>query len=277
MPSSSILVTGCSSGIGLHSALLLKKQGYRVFATTRKIADMEKLSMMGLESIPLDVTNPTSIKNCLEQILTLTQGQLTALFNNAGFLVAGAIEDLTLELIKTQFATNVFGPMELIRQILPIMRRQGHGRIIQNSSILGLLTLPYYGAYNASKFALEGFSKTLRQELHGTNIHVSIINPGPIHSKLREHAYEVYQQNLARQKSIHHKNAYAQLEKSYFHPDKKNRKIMLPPDAIFKSLLHALESKHPKPHYYIGFPIKLLVFLKRILPENLFDYLLMSI
>ena len=176
-------------------------------------------------------------------------------------------------MIEKQFAANVFGVVALTRLVLPIMRKQGHGRIIQNSSILGVITLPYYSAYNASKFALEGFSLTLRQELYNTHIRVAIINPGPIESKLRAHSFEHYQQTLDKNSSLH-QNAYQKLEQSYFHPDKKNRALMRGPDIVVKQVIHALEAPNPKIHYYIGFPIKLLLFLKCILPERLFDTVL---
>jgi len=189
MTQKSILITGCGSGIGNHAAMQLKQRGYRVFASARKKEDVSKLSAAGLESVLLDVTDTASMQQALAHILQQTNGTLDALFNNAGYLQAGAIEDLTHDTNRAQFETNVFGPMELIRLVLPIMRQQGHGRIIQNSSILGVITLPYYGAYNASKFALEGFSRTLRQELYGTQIHLSIINPGPIQSELRKNAF----------------------------------------------------------------------------------------
>ena len=207
MTQSSILITGCSSGIGYHAALALKKRGYRVFAAARNITDVNHLKKEGLEGIQLDVNDTTSIKAAMKDILEKTGGTLHALFNNAAFLQAGAIEDLSRDQLRAQFETNVFGPMELIQYVLPIMRQQGYGRIIQNSSILGIVTLPYYGAYNGSKFALEGLSSTLRQECAGSNIYVSIINPGPIHSKLRENAYHYYQKKRqAFLTSVHQKN-----------------------------------------------------------------------
>jgi len=200
MTQSSILITGCSSGIGLCAAALLQKRGYRVFATARKLTDVEKLRQLGFEAFQLDVNDSDSMKRALDRILHETGGTLDALFNNAGYLQAGAVEDLDRKDIRAQFETNVFGPMELIRLVLPIMRKQGHGRIIQNSSILGIITLPFYGAYNASKFALDGFTNTLRQELHNTPIHISSINPGAIYSELRNKAFSHYQQGLAHQK-----------------------------------------------------------------------------
>ncbi|OGT42008.1 MAG: hypothetical protein A3F42_04400 [Gammaproteobacteria bacterium RIFCSPHIGHO2_12_FULL_37_34] len=272
----SILITGCGSGIGRATALALKQRGYRVFAGVRKITDIEQLKAQGLEAIQLDITDALSREKAITTILQLTGGTLDALFNNAGCLIAGAIEDINEELMNTQFAINFFGMVALTRLILPVMRKQGHGRIIQNSSILGIITMPYYGAYNASKFALEGWSNTLRQELRGSGIHVAIINLGPIQSKLREHSFETYQQTLAKQSSLH-THAYQKLERSYFHPDKKNRSIMRNPETIMKDIIHALENRRPNIHYYIGFPIKCLVFLKRMLPEKIFDWILTKI
>ncbi len=273
----SILITGCSSGIGLHTALLLKKRGFRVFATAKKAIDVEKLITQGLESVQLDVRDVVSMQHALAHILQQTGGTLDAVFNNAGYLHAGAIEDTTADMVRAQLETNVIGPWELIRLILPIMRKQGHGRIIQNSSILGVMTMPYYGAYNTSKFALEGFSNTLRQELRGTHIYVSIINPGPIVSKLRENSYTLYQDTLAKQTTSLHKKNYEKLEHSYFHPDKNQRTLMQHPDAVVKYVIHALESNHPHAHYFVGGAAKIMAVLKRILPDSWLDWVVAKI
>lgn len=273
----SILITGCSSGIGLSAATILKQRGYQVFATTRKEADVEKLKSQGFESIKLDVTDDASIQSALDHILQRTGGTLDALFNNAGFMLAGGVEDMTREKMRSQFETNTFGAMELTRRVLPIMRKQGHGRIIQNSSILGVVAMPHYSAYNASKFALEGFSNTLRLELRGTNIHVSIICPGPIYSKLRENAYELYQQTLAKQSSDVYKEAYKKMEESYFKREKSETKITNEPDVVVKDVIHALESSRPCAHYYVGRPAKLLAFLRRILPDRALDAVIATI
>jgi NAD(P)-dependent dehydrogenase (short-subunit alcohol dehydrogenase family) len=274
MEKKSILITGCSSGIGLAAANALKQKGYRVFAGVRKPADLTLLKAQGLESVQLDVTYPASMDYALQEILSLTGGTLDALFNNAGYLQAGAIEDLKIEQLRAQFETNVFGQIELIQRVLPIMRAQGHGRIIQNSSILGVVTLPYYGAYNASKFAIEGVINTLRQELRGTSITVSIINPGPIRSKLRDHAFQLYQDHLQPNatSSVHHA-VYKKLEEHYFHPNAQETKLTLEPEAVVKKLMLALESKHPRAHYFVGLPAQSLAFLHRILPEKTVDWL----
>lgn len=277
MPPTSILITGCSTGIGHTAALALKARGYRVFAGARKAADVEALRAQGLESVHLDVNDSVSMQRTLDDILQRTGGTLDALFNNAGFLQAGAIEDLSREMIRTQFETNVFGAMELTRLVLPIMRKQGHGRIIQNSSILGVITLPLYGAYNASKFALEGFSRTLRQELFDTNIHVSLINPGPITSKLRDNAFTQYQASLAKQPQLAHEHAYKKMEETYFNPSPRDAQAMQHPNEVVKKLIHALESKRPKLHYFIGLPAQAISILQHVLPEAFLDWLIVKI
>lgn len=269
----SILITGCSSGIGLCAALTLQKKGYRVFATTRKPEDVVHLQQQGLESLVLDVNDSQSICDALTTILNNTNGTLDALFNNAGFVQAGAVEDITRDMMRAQFETNVFGAMELTNRVIPIMRQQGHGRIIQNTSILGIVTMPYRGAYNASKFALEGFSNTLRQECRGTAIKVSNIVPGPIHSALRNKAFEQYKSTLAGRKSVH-QDLYRSMEKYFFAPDENKRPFTQGPDAVVKKLIHALESRSPKAHYYVGFPAHLFAWLRRLLSDNMLDWLM---
>ncbi len=272
----SILITGCSSGIGLSAAQILQKRGYRVFATARKEADVEKLQAFGLESYHLDVNDSHSIQHVLSDILTKTNGTLDSLFNNAGFGQTGAIEDLTREVIRKQFETNVLGPMELVTLVLPIMRKQGHGRIIQNSSILGIIAMPYYGAYNASKFALEGFSNTLRQELRDTNIFVSIIAPGPIKTQFRDNALAMYKKTVPQHGSVHH-TQYKNLE-NYFETAKDKHPLMtVTPDAVVKQLIHALESPKPKAHYYIGIPANLFAWMRRLLPDCALDWVVTKI
>lgn len=274
MTGQSILITGCSSGIGLCAATLLKERGYRVFATARKADDVESLKAQGFESLQLDVNDSASMQAAVAQIVERTGGTLDALFNNSGYVLSGAIEDLTREQERAQFETNVFGVMELTRLVLPIMRKQGHGRIIQNSSILGVLSFPYSGAYSASKFALEGFNNALRLELRGTNIYVSLINPGPIDTKIRDNAYKIFKESADKFQAGHYKDMYKKLERSYFNPDKPKDKYTLGPEAVVKQVIHALESKHPKAHYFIGMPAKIMALMKRILPDSVMDWLL---
>lgn len=273
----SILITGCSSGIGYAAATMLKKRGYRVFAAVRKPADRERLKQEGFESILLDVNNSASIKQAIQQVLALTGGTLDAVFNNAGFLQAGAVEDVTRAMDEAQFATNVFGAMEVVRHVLPVMRKQGHGRIIQNSSILGIVAITLCGSYNASKFALEGYSNTLRQELRGTGIHVSIINPGPINSSLRENAHQQFEKTLEKEQTGIHKAVYEKMKQTYFNPEQPKQRLQQGPEAVVKKLLHALESSRPKAHYYVGFPAHLFAILRRVLPDSMLDWVLVKL
>lgn len=278
MTQSSILITGCSSGIGYTAAKMLKERGYRVFAAARKLTDVQRLKDEGFEAVQLDVNDSESIRRALEKVLAATGGTLDALFNNAGYLQAGAIEDLNRDMNRAQFETNVFGPMELIQYVLPVMRKQGHGRIVQNSSILGVITLPYYGAYNASKFALDGFTNTLRQELKGTNIFVSSINPGAIYSELRNKAFTHFQQGLADKKMhSHHAAVYERMEKNYFDTKNRNDALTCTPDAVVKKLIHALESPHPRAHYYVGRGALAMSILKRILPDFALDWVTLKV
>lgn len=270
-----ILITGCSSGIGLCAAVSLQERGYRVFASARKESDVKRLHNQGLvDSLVLDVNDSHSIQHALTAVLSKTGGTLDALFNNAGFAIPGAVEDLSRELMRQQFETNVFGAMELTNLVIPIMRKQGYGRIIQNTSILGTVAIPFRGAYNASKFALEGFSNTLRQELLGTKIQVSIIAPGPIHSQFRQNAYQRYAETIQQQPSIHTVR-YQKMEKVFTSPpDENEQKITSEPEAVVAALIKALESSHPKPHYYIGRVAQVFALLRRLLPDSALDWVI---
>ncbi len=274
----SILITGCSSGIGLCAAETLFKRGYRVFATARKESDVERLKAQGLESLKLDINDSNSIKTALAEILERTGGTLDALFNNAGFVQAGAVEDLSREAMRAQFETNVFGPIELITQVIPVMRKQGHGRIIQNSSMLGEVTIPFVGAYNASKFALDGFTHTLRQELKRSPIQVSIIAPGPITSHLRTNAKQHFNRERIKPDSAY-KAAYKRIEERYSEqpPSPQEQRLTQPPEAVVKQLIHALESKYPKTHYYTGTSAKVFSLLRRFLSEPMLDWILIKL
>lgn len=271
-----ILITGCSSGIGLSAAKILHQRGYRVFAAVRKEHDLIKLNSLGIESLLLDINDSQSIRTGLSSVLEKTNGTLDALFNNAGFVQAGAVEDLTRDMMRAQFETNVFGTMELTNLVIPVMRKQGHGRIIQNTSILGIVAMPFRGAYNASKFALEGFTSTLCQELHNTNIFVSAIAPGPIHSELRKNALGHYEKNLQQKNSVH-KELYGKMEKYFFKLTASEKRFTQSPDEVVKKLILALESKKPKAHYYVTFSAHLFAILRRMLPDSVLNALMVRI
>jgi len=271
----SILITGCSSGIGLCVARGLQQRGYRVFATARRQEDVDNLNREGLESLLLDLDDSDSINTAVDEVLQRTGGTLYALFNNGAYGQAGAVEDLRRDVLRQQFETNVFGWHELTNRILPVMRQQGYGRIIQNSSILGLIALPFRGAYNASKYAIEGLSDTLRMELRDTNIHISLIEPGPIESRFRANSFRAYQQNIERDSSPF-RDRYLAMEQRL---TKEGPAVpfTLPPEAVLKRVIHALESRRPRPHYYVTFPTYLFGYLKRLLSTRLMDDLLSRI
>jgi NAD(P)-dependent dehydrogenase (short-subunit alcohol dehydrogenase family) len=269
MTGKSVLITGCSSGIGLSVAEGLKDKGYRVFATARKALDVARLTAAGLESLQLDLADSTSIQTAVDDILGRTNNTLDALFNNGAYGQPGAVEDLSREVLREQFETNLFGWHELTNLLLPVMRRQGHGRIIQNSSVLGLVALRYRGAYNASKYALEGLTDTLRLELAGSGIHVSLIEPGPIASRFRENAFKAYQRNINPEGSPH-QDRYRRMEARLTKPGPAVP-FTLPAEAVLKKVIHALESRRPRARYYVTFPTYLFGFLKRILSTRLLD------
>jgi NAD(P)-dependent dehydrogenase (short-subunit alcohol dehydrogenase family) len=272
MTKKSVLITGCSSGIGQVVAEGLKARGYRVFASARKPADVERLAAAGFESLQLDLADSSSIRAAVEDILGRTRGTLDALFNNGAYGQPGAVEDLSREVLREQFETNLFGWHELTNLVLPVMRRQGHGRIIQNSSVLGFVALRYRGAYNASKYALEGLTDTLRLELAGSGIHVSLIEPGPIASRFRENAFKAYQRNINPAGSPH-QDMYRRMEERL---TKQGPAVpfTLPPEAVLRKVIHALESRHPRARYYVTFPTYLFGFLKRVLSDRMLDKVL---
>ena len=268
----SILITGCSSGIGLCVAEGLQQRGHRVFASARKPDDVAMLAERGLNALQLDLADSDSIQRGLSQLLAQTDGQLDALFNNGAYGQPGAVEDLTREVLREQFETNLFGTHELTCAVLPIMRRQGHGRIIQNSSVLGLVSLPFRGAYNSSKHALEGLSDTLRLELYGTGIHISLIEPGPISSRFRANAFAKYQQHIHKEQSPF-RETYQRME-ARLTKQGPAAPFTLPATAVLSKVIHALESPRPKVRYYVTFPTYLFATLRRLLPHSSLDWVL---
>ena len=267
-----ILITGCSTGIGYCVAKGLKQRGYRVIATARREESVKQLIDEGFESLLLDVSSSESIHHAFEQVMKLTDGHLYALFNNGAFGLPGAVEDLTRESLKFQFETNVFGWLELTNLVIPVMRKQGYGRIIQNSSVLGFVAMPFRGAYNASKYAIEGLSDTLRLELKNTNIFVSLIEPGPIISRFRANAVAAMQEHIDIENSVHRDKYLGVLER--LNKEGPAAPFTLPPEAVLKRVIYALESKKPKPRYYVTFPTYLFGFLKRLLSARQMDAIL---
>lgn len=274
MRSRTIIVTGASSGIGAHCARALKRDGWRVFATARKPADLDALEADGIEAFFLDYRDPASIGKLVDDVLTRTGGRLDALYNNGAHAQAGAVEDLPMEALREQFEANFFGWHDLTRRIVPVMRAQGHGRIVHCSSILGLVPVKYRGAYASSKFALEGLMLCLRAELDGSGIHVSMIEPGPIESKLPANGLAWFERYIDVEASPHRQDYQAQLARLRQGGVKSGMK--LGPDAVYASLKHALDHRRPRPHYLVTTPAKLGALLKRLLPAATLYRLLAS-
>lgn len=267
-----ILITGCSSGIGKETAIYLKQKGYRVFATARKQEDVIKLEELGFESFYLDVTKKETISDTLNKVLKFTNNKLDVVFNNAGFGQVGAIEDISTDILKEQFDTNVFGLHELTIQVVKIMRKQGYGKIIQHSSVLGLISLKFRGAYNASKYAIEGLTDTLRLELKDTNIDITLLNTGPVTSNFRKNAIEKLKQHIDIDNSIFKQNYYNNIKAT-----KSSVPFNLEAIDVAYIVEKIIKSKNIKPRYYITKATYILGYLKRVLSTSMLDKILVKI
>lgn len=272
MTQKSILITGCSSGIGYDAAHTLAKRGWRVFATCRKEEDCERLRGEGLESLLLDHADEASMEAALSEILTRTGGTLDALFNNGAYAIPGAVEDLPTDALRTIFETNFFGYHHLTRLVLPVMRKQGHGRVIHNSSVLGFASLPWRGAYVSTKFALEGLMDTLRLEMRDQPIDIILIEPGPITTKIRENAQPHFERWIDWENSPR-RNLYAKLRERLYDDSGELDTFELPASAVTTKLIHALEHPKPKPRYYVTTATYIAGIAKRLLSTRLGDRL----
>jgi NAD(P)-dependent dehydrogenase (short-subunit alcohol dehydrogenase family) len=268
----SILITGCSSGIGLCAAETLQRRGWRVFATARKAQDIAHLKdRIGVESLYLDYAEPDSIEAACAAVLKATGGTLDALFNNGAYGQPGAVEDITREALLAQFEANVFGWQDLTTRIIPVMRRQGQGRLVFCSSVLGLASAKFRGAYCASKFAIEALADALRMELAGSGIHVSLIEPGPIRTRFVDHAIDAYRRNVDLENSPHRETYRVRIARMEA-GGKQSFKVG--PEAVVAKLVHALDSRWPKPRYFVTLPTYALAFLRRLLPTRGLDALM---
>jgi NAD(P)-dependent dehydrogenase (short-subunit alcohol dehydrogenase family) len=268
-----ILITGCSSGIGLDAARGMRDRGWRVFASCRQQRDCDRMRSEGFDSPLIDYTDSETITSGLREVLEATGGTLDVLFNNGAHGLPGAVEDLPTEALRTIFESNFFGWHELTRQVIPVMRAQGHGRIVQNSSILGMVSFPWRGAYVATKYAVEGLTDTLRIELIDTDIHVVLIEPGPVTSKIRENSIPHFERFVDWQASplrdLYEKSLLKRLYES-----KGPDTFELPASAVTAKLIHACESRRPRPRYYVTTPTHIAGFLRRILSTRSIDRIL---
>lgn len=276
MVKKTILITGSSSGIGLAAAMDLRERGWRVFASCKQQADCDRLRTMGFESPRIDYTDTTSIHQGLNEVLDATDGMLDALFNNGAHAIPGAVEDLPTDALRSIFEANFFGWHELTRSVIPIMRAQGHGRIVQCSSVLGLVTMPWRGAYNASKFALEGLTDTLRIEMRDTNIKIVLIEPGPITTKFRENSIPHFERWINWKDAARATQYETKLLKRLYTSDGPDP-FELPADAVVKKLIHALDSSRPRPRYFVTTPTYMMAALRRLLPTRILDWVLSQV
>lgn len=269
----SILITGCSSGIGHDAAHGLKRAGWRVFATCRKPEDCARLEAEGLESFPLDYADEGSIEAAVDEALSRTGGTLDAVFNNGAFGCPGAVEDLPRGALREIFETNLFGVHDLTRRVIPAMRAQGHGRIVNNSSVLGFVGIRWRGAYVATKFAMEGLTDVLRLEMADTPIKVILIEPGPVTSRIRANAIPHFERWIDWQNSAR-SDQYAALKHRLYDDSGKKDAFELPAVSVTKKLIHAVESPRPRARYYVTTPTYIMGTLRRLLPSRALDWVL---
>ena len=272
MTQKSVLITGSSSGIGYDAAHGLRAAGWRVFASCRKAEDCERLREEGFESPLIDYSDSATIVSGLTEVLEATGGTLDALYNNGAYACPGAVEDLPRGALEEIFQTNLFGVHELTTLVIPVMRNQGHGRIVNCSSVLGFVGMTFRGAYVATKFAMEGLTEVLRIEMARNNIQVILIEPGPVTSSIRENAIPHFEKWINWEGSAR-RNQYAIL-RDRLYKDSGPDKFELPASAVTKKLRHALESKRPKPRYYVTTPTYMMGFFKRVLSTRMLDRIL---
>ena len=263
----SVLITGCSSGIGLDAAQFLSSQGFQVIASVRQAKDIAMLQDLGIECLQLDLADESSIQAAVDYINT-HHPQLYGLVNNGAYGQAGAVEDLTREALREQFETNVFGTHELTQKLLPLFRRHNRGRIVQVSSVLGVIALPLRGAYNASKFALEGLTDTQRLELSDTDIKLSLIEPGAIETRFRANAFQYFEKHIDAENSVF-KQRYEALRERLNR--KENARFTLQPRDVSRSIYHALTARNPRIRYRITIPTIIGAKLKRLLSDRMMD------
>lgn len=270
----SLLITGCSSGIGFDAAHRIQARGWRVFASCRKAEDCARLERLGFESPRIDYADEASIASGLATVLDATGGRLDGLFNNGAWGLPGAVEDLPTGGLREIFETNFFGWHDLTRRVIPVMRGQGGGRIVQNSSILGFVPFRWRGAYVATKYALEGLSDVLRIEMAGTGIHVSLIEPGPIASRIRLNSIPHFEEWIDWRASPRRADYEATLLKRLYKDKVRPDRFELSAEAVSRALIHALEHPNPRPRYRVTTPTRIAGLMKRLLPTRIQDRLI---
>ncbi|MHB9144984.1 MAG: SDR family oxidoreductase [Symbiobacteriia bacterium] len=268
MESPVVLITGCSSGIGRDLARRLGDAGYRVVATARRPESLKDLK--ATFTLPLDVQDAAAVTRTVEQVITAF-GRLDVLVNNAGYSQAGALEEVSDEALQQVFDVNLYGPMRLVRAVVPHMRRQRSARIIQVSSIAGRVAMPLSGAYCGTKFALEAMTDSLRLELRQFGIKVVLVEPGAIRTEfertLRDRAEALF---------ISPDSPYRQLYTASNNLSDSLLKSAPGPEVVSAVIQRAIESRHPKARYSMPAGQALQIQIARLLPDTLRDHLLAS-
>ena len=268
--SKTVLVTGCSSGIGEGIANCLREVGWDVFPTARSDSDLQKLYSRGFDALRLDLSDSISIDNCVSSLMRKTPLGIGAIVNNAGIAIPGAVEDLTRDNLRAQFEVNVFGLQELTNKLVPIFRDQGWGRIVNISSIYGILSAPMVGGYCASKHALEALSNAQRMELRNSGIALSLVEPGPILSRFRGNAYESLRKKISKEDYFY--SEYKKTLKRKLGKSQKNKLFTLRPEHVAEKVVHALTSDRPKRRYLVTYPAHAGYIMSKVLPDFAIDY-----
>lgn len=267
------LVTGASSGIGYDTAIRLVKAGYMVYGAARRTDLLGKLAAWGTKGISLDITNQESIKNCVEEIIK-AEGRIDLLVNNAGYGLGGSIEDVPLEEAKNQFEVNVFGLAQISRLVLPYMRKQGEGRIINISSMAGRFSSPFLGWYHASKYCVEALSDAMRLEVMDFGIKVILIEPGLIQTNWGKIAADNIKKYSGNSDYSKNANSVAKFYEENYNPQNKKASD---PSIISKTVVKAATAKNPKVRYLIGTYAKPFVFFKNLFSNKFYDKIMKKV
>ena len=271
MPSEAVLITGCSSGIGYATAERLAADGWKVYATARKPETLSGLKEKGCETLPLDVTDEASMSAAVDTVIA-AEGAVGVLVNNAGYSQSGAVESVPIDRIRRQFETNVFGLIRMCQLVLPGMREQRWGKIVNLGSMGGRLTFPGGGLYHATKYAVEAISDALRFEVRGFGVDVILIEPGLIVTKFGEMAKASVGESAGDGPYEHFNRKVAELsEEAYKGP---MAKLGAGPEAVANTIAGALKSGRPKARYAVTPSAHLLINQRRITPDRVWDLMM---
>ena len=274
MKTKNILITGCSSGIGKNVAITLHNKGWRVFATCRSKTDCTFFTKLGIESFPLDLQKEESINCAVNLVKEKTKSQLDVLFNNGAYAIPGAIQDIPRSAMREIFEVNVFGQIDLINRCIPLMMSSDYPKIINCSSVLGFISLPYRGLYSATKYSIEALTDALRRENYDSKIKFVLIQPGPINTDIKKKSIKHFEKWIDWKKSIHQKTYENKVIKRLYDNSYKDsfNSYELQPDEVTKILIKVLNSKKPKARYKITIQTKIAQIMIKLLPTNTLDW-----